>query len=206
MIRITRTSAEELEQVAQESGLSRLIDDLPQEASPVPEHLSGGPFLDEPSMYAGGPLPDENNLAPSDMVIDDAASEIMRRRGFGYTTDPNDGGQDLFDLSAEAREDARVAITTFLTTPDGRRLVPSHPMPSLAREASLSLRSVQAQTKLSECLAALRDIAEMIAQCPDAPRGADSLPGAILHRIAQLAPEQIMPSQSAGDGTAEGGK
>ena len=59
-------------------------------------------------------------LTPSDEVIDDAASEIMRRRGFGYATDPMEGGQDLYDLSSEAREDARTAIETFMSSPMAR--------------------------------------------------------------------------------------
>jgi len=48
------------------------------------------------------------DLSPAE--IDAAAAAIMHCRGFGYATTPEDG-QDLYDISTEARQEAEAALT-----------------------------------------------------------------------------------------------
>ncbi|MDR3502910.1 MAG: hypothetical protein P4L79_10030 [Legionella sp.] len=46
--------------------------------------------------------------------IEAAARAILDRQGFGFYTDPMVDGQDAYDISCTAIDDARAAITAYL--------------------------------------------------------------------------------------------
>lgn len=41
------------------------------------------------------------------------AETLLSRRGFGFYTNPMDGGQDAYDISCDALEDARAALSAL---------------------------------------------------------------------------------------------
>ena len=43
-------------------------------------------------------------------VVEAMARALLARRGFGFYTNPMEGGQDAYDISCEAIEEARAAI------------------------------------------------------------------------------------------------
>jgi hypothetical protein len=60
-------------------------------------------------------------------MIEAAATAICARRGFGYYTDPMEGGQDAYDISVEAFNEAREALVAALgstTTADHLLILP----------------------------------------------------------------------------------
>jgi hypothetical protein len=67
------------------------------------------------AMIASAPAPSDpagagGDLGELERKIDAAAEAILSRRGFGYYTDPMEGGQDAYDISLEAREEATAAL------------------------------------------------------------------------------------------------
>lgn len=67
------------------------------------EQIASAPAPSDPA-GAGG------DLGKLERKIDAAAEAILSRRGFGYYTDPMEGGQDAYDISLEAREEATAAL------------------------------------------------------------------------------------------------
>lgn len=51
---------------------------------------------------------------PADCLIEAIATALCHRRGFGFYTDPTEGGQDAFDISSDALEDARLIYEIIL--------------------------------------------------------------------------------------------
>jgi len=46
--------------------------------------------------------------------IEEAAIAILDRQGFGFYDNPMEGGQDAYDISCDALDTARIAITAYL--------------------------------------------------------------------------------------------
>lgn len=101
--------------------------------------------------HAPGKAGDREGLDAAEMQIDAAAEAILTRRGFGYYTDPMEGGQDAYDISCEAREEAIAALKAakqfiangvefgFIRMPDSDTPDTAHATPRLIEKALAAL-------------------------------------------------------------------
>ena len=54
---------------------------------------------------------------PSDEDVERVAQALLDRRGFGFYLDPMEGGQDAYDITLDALEEARAAIAALRAKP-----------------------------------------------------------------------------------------
>ena len=57
------------------------------------------------------PVPGPTRGEVTDEMVERAAIAILDRRGFGFYIDPMEGGQDAYDISCEALNEARAALS-----------------------------------------------------------------------------------------------
>jgi hypothetical protein len=70
-------------------------------------------------------------------LVETMAIEALYRRGFCYYTDPMEGGQNAYDLSCEAREEAEAMLDHLKEI--GMAVVPREPTNAM-REKARSVR------------------------------------------------------------------
>jgi hypothetical protein len=59
-----------------------------------------------------------SNMEESGEGVQHVARALLNHQGFGFYTDPMEGGQDAYDISCEALVEAQIAITAVLGTFD----------------------------------------------------------------------------------------
>lgn len=52
--------------------------------------------------------------AQREVLAEEMARAVLDSRGFNYYTDPMEGGQDAYDISMQALEEARIALKVLL--------------------------------------------------------------------------------------------
>jgi hypothetical protein len=50
------------------------------------------------------------------VTVEELAAQLCDMRGFGYYTDPMEGGQDAYDISCDAEREARALLAEYSIT------------------------------------------------------------------------------------------
>jgi hypothetical protein len=167
---------------------------------------------------------EREGLELTEKQIDAAAEAILSRRGFGFYTDPMEGGQDAYDLSCEAREEAIAALKAakqfiangvefgFIRMPESDTPDPAHDTPRLIDKALTALAPQPTGTEASRGVGAetsdqifdrlriehmVREWCEPLSKGPPGANFVDGLIGVLRLRFKRIDPQYRPTSKAA---------